>query len=94
MSPWKSTTATHANPCDGLQQCIQSVCREFCPAGEQIVLPSKILDEDRAIGVALPVNYGSSGEKYPVLYLTDAQWQSDNAPPPPTSFRATSSFPR
>lgn len=43
-------------------------------AGEQITLHSEVLGEDRAIFVALPTTYNSGTERYPVLYLTDAQW--------------------
>ena len=43
--------------------------------GEQITLHSKVLGEDRTIFVSLPDSYGNGSDKYPVLYLTDAQWQ-------------------
>jgi predicted alpha/beta superfamily hydrolase len=48
-------------------------------AGEQVTLHSKILGEDRTVLVALPANYGWSGQKYPVLYLTDGQWNFAHA---------------
>ena len=44
------------------------------PGGEKIILPSKILKEDRTIYVSLPETYSNDLRKYPVLYLTDAQW--------------------
>jgi len=47
------------------------------PAGEQITLHSKILSEDRNVFVALPASYAYSNERYPVLYLTDAQYFFD-----------------
>lgn len=45
--------------------------------GEGMVVPprmvtSRILGEERAIYVSLPVSYGRSQRSYPVLYLTDA----------------------
>ena len=43
-------------------------------AGEVFTLHSKILGEDRTVYVALPASYTRSGQTYPVLYLTDAQW--------------------
>ncbi len=54
-------------------------------AGEQITLHSGILAEDRTIFVALPASYPSGTARYPVLYLTDAQWQFEQA-------RATTQF--
>jgi predicted alpha/beta superfamily hydrolase len=47
------------------------------PAGEQITLHSKVLNEDRTILVALPASYASSKQNYPVLYVTDAQFYFD-----------------
>ena len=49
------------------------------PAGEQITLRSEILGEDRTVFVALPASYRSGAERYPVLYLTDAQWNFEQA---------------
>ena len=46
---------------------------EVISAGEQITLRSEILGEDRTVFVALPASYRSGAERYPVLYLTDAQ---------------------
>ena len=51
--------------------------RKTISAGEQITLHSKILNEDRNIFVALPASYAGSTQKYPVLYLTDAQFYFD-----------------
>lgn len=45
---------------------------------ERLTLPSKILGEDRTIFVSLPASYARSVQRYPVLYLTDAQWQFDH----------------
>lgn len=36
------------------------------------VFPSRIMGEDRAIYIALPVSYAVTKRSYPVLYLTDA----------------------
>jgi predicted alpha/beta superfamily hydrolase len=50
------------------------------PAGEQITIRSELLAEDRTVFVALPVSYRAGGtERYPVLYLTDAQWNFGHA---------------
>jgi predicted alpha/beta superfamily hydrolase len=46
---------------------------ETISAGERLTLPSKILGEERTVFVSLPASYGRGGQKYPVLYLTDAQ---------------------
>jgi predicted alpha/beta superfamily hydrolase len=43
--------------------------------GERITLPSKVMGEERAIFVSLPESYARSARRYPVLYLTDADWQ-------------------
>ena len=48
-------------------------------AGEQIRLHSEILGEDRTVFVAVPASYLSGAERYPVLYLTDAQWNFEQA---------------
>ena len=53
--------------------------------GEQFTLQSKIPGEDRAVFVSLPLSYGRTEESYPVLYLTDAQWQFEHT-------RATAAF--
>ena len=47
--------------------------------GERFVLHSKVLSEDRTVLVSLPDSYATTGQSYPVLYLTDAQWQFDQA---------------
>ena len=44
------------------------------PAGERLTLSSKILAEDRTVFVSLPASYGRGVQRYPVLYMTDAQW--------------------
>jgi predicted alpha/beta superfamily hydrolase len=43
--------------------------------GEQLTVQSKILQEERTIYVSLPERYNTGVQRYPVLYLTDAQWQ-------------------
>jgi predicted alpha/beta superfamily hydrolase len=47
-------------------------------AGERVVLPSKILGEERAIFVAVPDSYARTARRYPVLYLTDAETQFEH----------------
>ena len=38
-----------------------------------IKIPSKILNEERTLSLALPDDYGSSQRTYPVLYVLDAE---------------------
>ncbi|SHE57141.1 alpha/beta hydrolase-fold protein [Pedobacter caeni] len=38
---------------------------------KKVVITSKILNEKRSLWIYTPVNYETSGEKYPVLYLLD-----------------------
>jgi predicted alpha/beta superfamily hydrolase len=45
--------------------------------GERLTLRSQVLGEERTVFVSLPGSYKRSVQKYPVLYLTDAQWQFD-----------------
>ncbi len=45
--------------------------------GERITLHSKILGEDRTVSISLPPSYAQGTKKYPVLYLTDAQFLFD-----------------
>ncbi len=44
-------------------------------AGETVRIPSKILGEERTLFVATPDGYARGAEKYPVLFLTDAETQ-------------------
>jgi hypothetical protein len=46
-------------------------------AGERLTLQSKVMGEERTVFVSLPPSYTRSNQRYPVLYLTDAQWQFD-----------------
>lgn len=48
------------------------------PGGERLTLPSKILAEDRTIFVSVPESHTRGVRRYPVLYLTDAQWNFEN----------------
>lgn len=41
--------------------------------GERLTLSSKILSEERTVFVSLPASYERGAQRYPVLYLTDAQ---------------------
>jgi uncharacterized protein len=47
--------------------------------GERFTISSTILGEDRTVFVSVPASYAHSNQRYPVLYLTDAQWQFDQA---------------
>ena len=51
---------------------------ETVAGGERLTLPSKVLGEDRTVFVSLPQSYAHGIQRYPVLYLTDAQWQFDH----------------
>ena len=42
--------------------------------GEKYTIHSKLLNEDRQYWVYLPPSYKSTRKKYPVLYLTDGEW--------------------
>ncbi|WP_025665153.1 alpha/beta hydrolase-fold protein [Aquimarina megaterium] len=41
--------------------------------GKNVVIPSKILDEERKIQIFLPEGYDGSSKKYPVVYILDGQ---------------------
>ena len=45
--------------------------------GERVTLQSRVLGEKRTVFVSLPASDQLSNQRYPVLYLTDAQWQFD-----------------
>jgi predicted alpha/beta superfamily hydrolase len=47
--------------------------------GERFTLHSKILGEERTVFVSVPASYAQGTQRYPVLYLTDAQWQFDQS---------------
>jgi predicted alpha/beta superfamily hydrolase len=51
---------------------------ETVAGGERLTLPSKVLGEQRTIFVSLPESYARGVQRYPVLYLTDAQWQFEH----------------
>jgi predicted alpha/beta superfamily hydrolase len=71
-------TSDRSPPIGPERQTVRVLKRTPIPAGEQVSLHSKLLAEDRTVLVALPTDYGWSGQKYPVLYLTDAQWQFEH----------------
>jgi enterochelin esterase-like enzyme len=50
--------------------------------GERFTLHSKILGEERTVFVAVPVSYAQGPQRYPVLYLADAQWQFEQTVAP------------
>lgn len=47
--------------------------------GERWTLHSAVLDEDRIVFVGTPASYDRGVRHYPVLYLTDAQFEFDQA---------------
>jgi predicted alpha/beta superfamily hydrolase len=61
------------------------VASAIIPGGERLKLPSKILGENRTVFLSLPVSYPGGVQSYPVLYLTDAQWNFEHT-------RATAAF--
>lgn len=65
--------------------CHDSAAAAPVSGGEQLRLPSKILGETRTVFVSLPESYARGARRYPVLYLTDAQWQFEHT-------RAAASF--
>lgn len=48
---------------------------QLLPAGTSATLHSQILGEDRSVFIALPESYDRGATRYPVVYLTDANWQ-------------------
>jgi predicted alpha/beta superfamily hydrolase len=53
--------------------------------GERLLLPSKVMGEDRTLFVSVPESYARTTRSYPVLYLTDAEAQFEHT-------RATAAF--
>ena len=51
---------------------------ETVAVGERLTLPSKVLGEERTVFVSLPESYAHGVQKYPVVYLTDAQFEFDH----------------
>lgn len=53
--------------------------------GERLLLPSKVMGEERTLFVSVPESYARTSRRYPVLYLTDAEAQFEHT-------RATAAF--
>ena len=72
---WRACLAAviFALPCATHATADQIVC------GERLKLHSKVLGEDREVFVSVPVSYNRGAQKYPVLYLTDAPINFDQA---------------
>ena len=51
-----------------------TVTSSIIPGGERLTLSSKILAEDRSVFVSLPASYERGAQRYPVIYMTDAQF--------------------
>ena len=47
---------------------------QLLSAATSVTLHSQTLGEDRTVLVALPESYGRGADRYPVVYLTDANW--------------------
>ena len=47
--------------------------------GERFTRHSKILGEERTVFISVPVSYAQGTQRYPVLYLTDAQFEFDQS---------------
>jgi len=61
--------------------------------GTNYTINSKILNQDRDIQVYLPDSYGSSKQKYPVLYILDGQWYFTNGVAIQKSLRTPGAIP-
>jgi predicted alpha/beta superfamily hydrolase len=59
--------------------CAAQAIADPVACGERFTLHSKILGEDRTVFVSVPASYTQGTQRYPVLYLTDAQWQFDQS---------------
>lgn len=57
-----------------LSTSLDQIKTEPIVTGSSFKLHSKILNEDRTIMIALPGDYEKSKKNYPVIYLTDGQW--------------------
>jgi predicted alpha/beta superfamily hydrolase len=53
---------------------IDQIKTEPITVGYSLKMHSNLLNEERTIMIALPDNYHSSTKRYPVLYITDGQW--------------------
>ncbi|MFH1197095.1 MAG: alpha/beta hydrolase-fold protein [bacterium] len=53
---------------------IEQIKTEPVNVGYSFKFHSEILNEDRTIMVSLPAEYNTSTKNYPVLYITDGQW--------------------
>lgn len=47
---------------------------QVLPAATSATLRSQVLGEDRTVFVAVPESYTQGADRYPVVYLTDADW--------------------
>lgn len=54
-----------------------AVAGESSPEIETLVVESRILDEDRRLLVSVPQGYEEGKGRYPLLFLTDADWNFD-----------------
>jgi predicted alpha/beta superfamily hydrolase len=59
--------------------CAAQAIADPVACGERFTLHSKILGEDRTVFVSVPASYTQGTQRYPALYLTDAQWQFDQS---------------
>ena len=53
---------------------VSQVETEEIVIGEKVKIHSDVLEEDRTLLIRLPKDYGKSKQKYPVLYLLDAEF--------------------
>lgn len=58
----------------GVTMSVAEVGAQLLPAGISERLRSRILAEDRTVFVAVPESYARGAERYPVVYITDADW--------------------
>ena len=56
-----------------IQACGSALLGQNQVVGEALTLRSAVLGEDREIFIAQPTGYADATERYPVLYLLDAE---------------------
>jgi predicted alpha/beta superfamily hydrolase len=59
--------------------CATHAIADTVACGERLTLHSKILGKERTAFISVPASYTQGTQRYPVLYLTDAQWQFDQS---------------
>jgi predicted alpha/beta superfamily hydrolase len=60
--------------CPKVDALFSQVKKEKIVLDEKVKFHSRVLDEERTILIHLPRDYASSGKKYPILYVLDAEF--------------------